>query len=234
MGRDLTNGDQAENEIAKDGTRVDPRMTRSERLFMRLSVLQTVIAALGILTGGIALFAALNESDAVRKQQQAAVWPHVQFEEGVVNNRDDRTVSIKARNNGIGPARIKSIRVSAGGVERKSWREVVDAVYKTRDRPYAVSNLSIGNSVLAAGETVELFQLSSTFTDLVPSTRETVDKATYRAMAAMINEAYGRGDIGAEICYCSVFDACWRVTTRSVEPESIKACEAAPLDQNEF
>src|SRR5215510_1732392 len=53
-------------------------LTPAERIFVRISVMQTALAVIGIFTGAVALYATLNESDAVRKQLDASVWPHVE------------------------------------------------------------------------------------------------------------------------------------------------------------
>ena len=49
------------------------RLSRIERMTLRMSVIQTVLAVTGFCVALIALYAALNEADAVRKQQQASV-----------------------------------------------------------------------------------------------------------------------------------------------------------------
>lgn len=55
---------------------IESRRDRMERLALRISVVQTALAVMGFFIGSIALYAALNEADAVRKQQQASVWPY--------------------------------------------------------------------------------------------------------------------------------------------------------------
>ncbi|AQA17321.1 hypothetical protein BST95_02850 [Halioglobus japonicus] len=46
-----------------------------ERTFLRLTFWQTTLSLAGFFTGAAALHAALNESQAVRQQTAASVWP---------------------------------------------------------------------------------------------------------------------------------------------------------------
>lgn len=48
-------------------------LTKSERTFVRIALLQTVLAVAGIVTGAIALYAGPTEADAARKQLEASV-----------------------------------------------------------------------------------------------------------------------------------------------------------------
>ena len=55
------------------------QLTHAERIFVRVALLQTALAVIGIFTGAVALYAALTEADASRKQLQASVWPYVEL-----------------------------------------------------------------------------------------------------------------------------------------------------------
>ncbi|MEO1324887.1 MAG: hypothetical protein AAFV59_17995 [Pseudomonadota bacterium] len=50
-----------------------------EQTFLRLTFWQTILSLAGVFTGAVALYAALNESRAVRDQTAASVWPYVQI-----------------------------------------------------------------------------------------------------------------------------------------------------------
>ena len=86
-------------------------LSRSDRIALRISVAQTALAVVGFLVGLIALYAALNEADAVRKQQQASVWPYLDLAVSNNNVIDNEFTTIAVANKGIGPARIRSIEV---------------------------------------------------------------------------------------------------------------------------
>ena len=62
------------------------RIAGIERSFLRLTFWQTLLSLAGVFTGAVALYAALNESQAVRQQTAATVWPYVQY---TINDFDD-------------------------------------------------------------------------------------------------------------------------------------------------
>ena len=74
-----------------------PPLTKAKQIPVKISILQTILAVIALFTGAVALWAALDESDAVRKQQQAAVWPHLQLSVASINypREESLTFSIK-------------------------------------------------------------------------------------------------------------------------------------------
>lgn len=165
-------------------------MTRSERTFVRIALLQTVLAVIGIVTGSIALYAGLTEADAARKQQEAAVWPMLQM---AINDYDvearEPVFRILARNAGIGPARISGFRVTVGGRPQTDWNQAMTTLAGSHE---GVLRSYFSGRVLSAGEEVEVVVARG---------------GIARAALARIHDAPTRLDW--EVCYCSVFDKCW-------------------------
>jgi hypothetical protein len=184
-------------------------LSRFERILIRISIVQMVIAALGIFTGAVALYAALNEADAVRKQQQAIVWPDLLIGRRMVTNALDPSVdgaefSFVALNSGIGPARVRAFRVSVDGTAQRTWGDVLIALLGD-DAPRNVSVDLIGERTVLPGEPLAIL--------IVPG----LEPAQRLAGASQI------GRITIEACYCSVFDECW--TTKVLTPsEPVRAC----------
>lgn len=165
-------------------------LTGSERVFVRIALLQTLLAVIGIVTGSIALYAGLTEADAARKQQEAAVWPMLQM---AINDYDveaqEPVFRIMARNAGIGPARIAGFRVTVGGKVQADWNEVFTTLAGTHE---GVLRSYFSGRVMSAGEEVE-----------VVVARGAIARATLqKAYAAPTRLEW-------EVCYCSVFDKCW-------------------------
>lgn len=190
----------------------DRAMTRAERIFVRISILQTIIAVLGVFTGAVALYAALNESDAVRKQLEASVWPMVQI--GVSDwdvAQGKQVFKLEARNVGVGPARIVGFKVLLDGAPLSDWDSVIAAISGTTDTLVIKSYFT--GRVISPGETVPLVSVGPEFAPRIVS---------------RLNAASGRRDLGWELCYCSVFDACWmssseRQRTRAT-PRPVDQC----------
>ncbi|MEE2691391.1 MAG: hypothetical protein VX640_07625 [Pseudomonadota bacterium] len=168
----------------------DRDLTKAERIFVRISVMQTILAVVGLFTGAVALYATLNEADAVRKQQEAAVWPLVQM---AISDFDVETkqpiLRISARNAGIGPARILAFRVRVDGVAKTTWDDVFTTLAGSHDNV-----------------------LKSYFSGRVVSPGEEVNLALARDSVARtaLDKVYGGSSrLEWDVCYCSVFDKCW-------------------------
>ena len=165
-------------------------LSRSERIFVRIALLQTLLAVIGIVTGSIALYAGLTEADAARKQQEAAVWPLLQM---AINDYDieaqEPVFRIVARNAGIGPARIAGFRVTVGGKVQSDWNEAMTTLAGSHE---GVLRSYFSGRVLSAGEEVE-----------VVIARDEVARAALEKVYVTSTR------LEWEVCYCSVFDKCW-------------------------
>lgn len=186
-----------------------PKLTHAERIFVRISVMQTVLAVVGIFTGAIALYAALNEADAVRKQQEAAVWPMLQMAISDYDPEKQETVfKLTASNAGIGPARIAAFRVTVDGVAQKDWNDVFDALAGSHE---GVLKGYFSGLVMSAGQEHQLV-----FAD--GEVAQTALDKIYKGTARLEWDA----------CYCSVFDKCWMASNKGETwvkaSTSVKAC----------
>lgn len=180
-----------------------PEMTRAERIFVRISVVQTVLAVTGFLIAVIALFAALTEADAVRKQQLASVLPDLVFAQSYQRDEDSARFSFIAVNNGIGPARVKSMQISVDGEAKLDWYSMLVAL--GMESPGGFGQSQIAGRLVRSGEVIEVLQTTD---------REVVD--------AIID---GRSRINFELCFCSVFDECWLPSDSVTEgPTPVDAC----------
>ncbi len=86
-----------------------------ERTFLRLTFWQTILSLAGVFTGAVALYAALNESQAVRQQTAASVWPYVQL---MINDTDDGEsayFALSLDNVGVGPAKMRGVLLTLNG-----------------------------------------------------------------------------------------------------------------------
>lgn len=185
-------------------------LTRAERINLQISVTQTVLALAGIFIGSVALYAALNEADAVRKQLQASVWPHVSVSTmnyGVVG---EERFEVLVGNQGIGPAVVESFKVSVDGEYQNSWFEVIGKI--AGGRPFGISNAQLNGAVLPANEQVvaSSMQVPYVSKELVDDFRELMlgDRSDWM------------------LCYCSVFDECWLIEKNAQKPQPTDACPA--------
>ncbi|TGD72699.1 hypothetical protein E4634_14360 [Mangrovimicrobium sediminis] len=173
---------------------------------MRLALWQNVLAFIGILVGAIALYAALNESAAVRQQTAAAVWPFVQM---TIEDRaaaDDAHFAISFTNVGVGPARMGQLRILVDGQPARTLSGL------TASEPGAalpdISRNFLSNRVISPGESITLL-----------STNDPARVAYFRDLVA-------RPASSLSYCYCSIFDACWLIDSQRNlhEPEAVAQC----------
>lgn len=188
----------------------EDRLSRVEKLTLRMSVIQTAIAVTGFFVAIIALYAALNEADAVRKQQQASVWPNMEYHQSFRRVPGDEALEITLINSGIGPARIGMIEFFGDGQPLKSWDDVVMFVAEQTDFGY--NNESVAGRVIRAGDEISIFSISTR-------------SAGNEAVAAFL-EAAGQQRITGRLCYCSVFAECWMLQSHARDPEPIQSCPA--------
>jgi hypothetical protein len=185
-------------------------MTRAERIFVRISIVQTILAVTGFLVGVIALFAALNEADAVRKQQMASVWPHITVRDINYGEIEGERFEVVVGNRGIGPARVVSAEVLLDGASVESWIKFVEPL--SDGQQFSISNFRVSGSVLAPKEDVIAFAINEEYAP--------------KAMIEAVREVVWSRRVNILICYCSVFDDCWRLNAMAEETTAVDKCPA--------
>lgn len=178
----------------------------SERIFLRLTFWQTVLSVAGVFVAVVALYAALTESAAVRQQTAAAVWPFVQFQVQDSDTGEAADFSISFTNAGVGPAKMRTLRIVIGGKPIRDWADAVAILDgKLTDQ---VSRNFISGRVLSPDERVVVF--STTDSDLARRFQATVAKPENSIV----------------FCYCSIFDECWLADSQRglQDPEVVSEC----------
>lgn len=180
-------------------------LTRAERIFVRLSVVQSVLAVAGVFTGAVALYAAITESEAVRRQAAAVVWPYVQSTLWTGHEGGSPTFALEFANAGVGPAKLQAMRVQLDGRVVHSWGEAL-ALAGVPDVSF--DQLVVSRRVLRAGEAATLVKVSGE-----------------QAVNALLRLANAPGTT-LEYCYCSIYDECWLATVARVaaEPKPVDEC----------
>lgn len=183
-----------------------PTLSGTEKLFVRLTLWQTVLAVAGVIIAIVALYAALTESEAVRHQTAAAVWPFVQFSIDDYDSEDSASFKMSFTNAGVGPARMRDLRLIINGEPTRNWEHAVKQLGGSTTAH--VSRSFLNNRVLSPDETIDL--LSTNDADLAR-----------RFQAAIANP-----DNSITYCYCSIFDECWLADSRQdiQNPELVEAC----------
>lgn len=185
----------------------DQRLSRIERMTLRMSVIQTVLAVTVFCVAIIALYAALNEADAVRKQQQASVWPYIELRQSFRNLRHER-IDLSIRNSGIGPAKIETVDFFFDGDPFSGWDEAITRFAATEQNTYSYETVS--GRVMRPDQQIVILSLIA---DEMPGD-----------IIARIQDALDSGRLSSRVCYCSVFDECWSLSSKTRTPTPVKAC----------
>lgn len=177
-------------------------MTRAERLFARIAILQTFVSAIALIVGVAALYAALVESSAVRKQLDATVWPYMTLGPSFNVTADGQPrLNLVALNSGIGPAKIRHLRLEVDGKPVRNWNELFTALEIKLPDGYVQSQLTW--RVIQSGERLDVLTLEGT-----PAQKLRLEGAR----------------LSWQLCYCSVFDDCYLLQSRAVEPAPVAQC----------
>jgi len=180
-----------------------PPESRTERLFLRMTIMQTVMTAAAVIISMAALYAAFVQAESSRRQTEAAVWPYVDIGYTISNESGDALGVVFVENTGIGPARIRSARVTVDGEPQASWAEAMATLGSPRE-PFTYITLT--NQVMPAGQILNLLTLHNG--DIAQPMRNLWSE-----------------HVRIEYCYCSVFDQCWVQSEPEMEtPQEVEQC----------
>lgn len=167
----------------------------------RVDRLVALCAGLGAIT---AVAVSLYQAALARAQLRASAWPYVTQSNSLIEGSPYvRTVT----NAGVGPARVRTFHVFADGRPVPTWSAAVRALTGADDPGAVYSSFGRG-TVLPAGETRTLLTLP-------PGPRAS---AFWRAAQERLVTV---------VCFCSIYDECWRADDREDEPEPVRACPAS-------
>lgn len=164
----------------------------------------SVIALTAIVLSLCALFVSVLEVSSIRSEQRMGVWPYIDLS----TSFNGEGFQVSATNKGIGPARVRSIRMTLGGREIDNLDTMIlDVLGPDKAFSYDVYRASNPTgSVLSPDEESNLFSVP--WTD---ASRELVENL---------------GDFSVELCYCSVYDDCWLAVMNKGDPGPIASCPA--------
>lgn len=153
----------------------------------------------------LALLVSLYEALAIRAEQKADVWPYLSIRESY----NEKGYSVLVSNKGVGPARINGLSMTLNG---KPYTDIDSAIRATLGDEQAFSyelyrTSAVDSGVMSADETAVFFS--------VP----------WEARTRKLAEIWTKdGDLS--ICYCSIYDDCWRASKQSSEPVAVNSCKA--------
>ena len=180
----------------------EPR-ARESRVFR----LDLVIAICALFISSLATTAAWWQSRVVAQQLASQVWPYLSIQ----TSYDGASVALTISNEGLGPARVRSVVLSLDRTPHRKLTDVLDVIvpHHPRNLRGEFTNVAQG-SVIRVGGTVTLFRIRD------------------RAVVAALLRNYRRLDV--EVCYCPIIPGdCWIVRRfgtdeGDADPQVVGAC----------
>lgn len=165
-----------------------------------------LISVLALAVSVFALAIGAWQTRLMQSQARAGVWPYLAIGYTYSSNVDTNAYLWTIDNNGVGPARVQSVKLSLDGKPMRNWDEVLSAL-GTPKRPN-MATTSFAGAVIP------------------PNTnRETTIAAIRvhdRELATLFKNAIER--FRMDICYCSVYDDCWTAHWQQWQVDAVDRC----------
>jgi hypothetical protein len=146
-------------------------------------------ATIASLVGLLALIVSGYTAYIQRKQVAAQVWPRLEV------MRYPARRGFVATSRGVGPVRMRAVKVTADGRPVRSWEELLRAIDLVG--PYSQGQIS--GRVLSPGEDLTVISF--------PEGDEGLRR--FEQFGHDVYNADAPHHVGILICYCSVLDDCW-------------------------
>ncbi|HAQ34539.1 MAG: hypothetical protein CMF74_12130 [Maricaulis sp.] len=198
----------------------------------RIRLIEIIVAASVVVISVASLFVAVFQGIVMQRTLEASVLPVLQYSTGNYDNdRDEWVLVLNITNTGIGPAELRSIRVTWDGQPIEDAPPFLmacclPASIAEADRPAYLQDLFESGelNIIFDGVDGRFFapQESVDFISVDRPDRET--QARGRALWSALDRA--RHDLEVELCYCSVFDDCWQANFPTQTRERVRQCPA--------
>ncbi len=164
-------------------------LSKSERLFARMALAQTVTAVVAVVISCAAMYATWEQARASRVQTEAQVWPRlILFNNQTVNEAGEPAFEVIIANRGIGPAEVRSMRVHRGTDYIRQYSDIIDSL-PDFEREVRIRRSYINYRIFSPGE--ESVVIGAEGADVIEALNDAI--AGY----------------AVEICYCSILGQCW-------------------------
>ena len=146
------------------------------------AVIASLVGFLALLIAAYTAYVQRYTANIQLQQVRAQVWPYL-----LGANSDNRQEYMWI-NKGVGPALVKSLRVTVGGRPQHDWKAVMRSL---RLDPINYGQSTFNRNVISAGETLDWLKF-----------KDHSDFRRFRAAAQQIG-------LGYKVCYCSTLGECW-------------------------
>ena len=192
---------------------VEPKSSR--RKVFRGYVREHLPSILAILVSVVSLGVALSSNRTQERLLAASAWPTLEF--GTGNRSDSGTdeITLVLGNNGVGPARLRGVRVFYRGEFSADSRRLMQRCCAAGDSPFIAVTSGTRGRVLKAGDRIVLMTLPT----------DTNSNELWQRLDR------ARTDITVQACYCSVLDDCWIFDSTRMDPEPVRSCPVLSAEE---
>jgi hypothetical protein len=178
--------------------------------------LDFIIALCALLISLVAAAAAVYQTHVIAQQFSATVWPYVSFD--ITNSPWEFDAEL--RNDGLGPAIIRSASITLDGKPQPSLEKIVSLVAQ-REPQAAIA----ARAALRAGQTVRISTNTPHAGMVIPANAQHV---VVRLTGAVVVH-YFLADVQRveiRLCYCSLTGSCWTLASHpdDAEPKPVASC----------
>jgi hypothetical protein len=171
---------------------------------------EAMIAVSAVLISAITAAALVYQTHVLSQQFSATVWPYLSFDV----SHSDTDVNVDVRNNGIGPALIRSVEITVDGKRVPSLDAIVDPIVSR-------ANALRKNRTPAASASVATIQTG----EVLPANRSItlVHVSGTEATRMLVAEA---PRFNLSLCYCSLLGRCWNAQfdDPANAPHDVRTC----------
>jgi hypothetical protein len=194
---------QTVNEHPQDptaATTIDASNRRRLNVTQFGSVMAVTISLLALAVGAY-------QTRLMQAQARASVWPWLSIGYSVSDAGEKAGFMWQIENNGVGPARVESVTLSFDGKPLRRWAEALGQLYPEGIKGHDTAE--INGTVLPPN-----------------SNRDTTIEALKILDAAQVKTFLAARDrFKMEICYCSVYDDCWKARWLVHKVQTVEKCE---------
>ncbi len=194
----------------------------------RYRVVEMIIGASVVVISIASLFLVVQQNRVMERQLEASVRPYVQIDTGNIDEETGETVLyVQLANPGLGPARVESFQgfldgapvgvpgelaaaCCVDGDTEESRRAALVAALQVEDAGFVTA--TVEDYMLEAGRVHDVFRFK----------RPAEDSPALDLWRRLDRVRFGGFDV--EVCYCSMFDACWTTRLHDRQPKAVKAC----------
>lgn len=164
----------------------------------------------------ISLWIAVHHGKTMERLVASNSYPNIDVENGNSFLDGKESVFLKLNNTGVGPARLRTVAITFDGEPVRSLQDMLKRCcgVSEGDLVRYFKSGDVRGAMIPAGGSIELFRWVST----------DANNAQYVPFRS------SQEKIGIDICYCSVFDECYRTNGERMEPRRVESCPAQQQD----